>query len=906
MLGPVQGQRPSRWHFGVSVRGVLTSHTLGNQHASRATLRFLVDRITELESGRGLLLLVSGPAGSGKSSLVRETVRSLPGWAGIRVAALSWQAENEGELLRHILDRSGNVGSLMELADREGASTAIVVDDAHWADTTSLQSLVEATRRLKHGRVAVIMTVSDKEDAPRPMSVSRLREMSDEVITISPYDVEDVRALALSMVGAHLSPLAAAELRDITGGRPGRIREVLQAAPADHWRLTNPRIPIPRPWQASLRRRTENLDVAAVLNAVAILPGSGSGPADLIRHLADDPTNEKLDSAFAAGLLEFIPNAEKPVVGFTHPTDRAVVRAMLGPGESNRLHHRAAGYHRTHHDIGSALIHEALGAPGTDDEISVQLAARGERLAAGGQWRAAAEAFDLAARVASDPAVANDHHLSSIEALIATSDIPRARLHAGALSRALQDVKVDSMRGYLALHEGRRSEAVSLIDRAWRSLEQQDSMDPVMRARVASRKVFINLTDWKPEQLVHWADITDEWAPEGSPTRAEAQYIAMIGHAAMRGTIPPDTPLPEETPILAQRRKMAAGWINIVHDDPVVARQYLEFSTDAEGSERISLWMEGWLARALFLLGEYREGERVVERGLARAERYGIKFLEPLLLWTGGQIAAYRGDRELARSYVNRLTFSHDAFVIQRIPSAMCRLLIAGIEGDMSSAKRAGETLMQISRETDISQPGWWPWEDVWAQQLLHAGKVDEADEVTTRAEEKAAGSGIASLHAKLGVPRAGVLLARGDIDGGIQRFEESVELIETLAMPSYQSRILYEYGRVLRRLGRRRHADEIFARAGEVFAAMGATEFVERCNRERRAGGLGTRTTGVGGLTPQEEEIAKLVAEGATNREVARELFLSSKTVEYHLTRVYRKLGVRTRNELPRVLGEL
>ncbi len=886
--------------------GVFSSPALGTQHAARATLRLLVDRITELEAGRGLLLLVTGPAGSGKSSLVREVVRSLPGWAGIRASALSWQAGNEGELLGHILDRGGHSGSLTELVDRAGASTAIVVDDAHWADNTSLQALVEATRRLKHGRVAVIMTVSDKEDAPRPMSVSRLQAMADESVTIAPFDVEDVRALALSTVGAHLSPLAAAELRDITGGRPGRIREVLQAAPADHWRLSNPRIPIPRPWRASLRRRSEGIDVDAVLNAVAILPGTGSGQADLIRHLADDESNEMLDAAFAAGLLEFIPNAEAPVVGFTHPTDRAVVRSMLGPGEATRLHHRAAAYHRAHHDVGSALIHEALGTSGTDDEISGQLAERGEQLAAGGQWRAAAEAFDLAARVASDPRIAQDNHLSSIEALIATSDIPRARLHAGSLSRALQDAKVDSMRGYLALHEGRRSEAVSLIDRAWRTLQQQDSMDPVMRARVASRKVFINLNDWQPEQVVHWADIADEWAPEGSPTRLEAQYIAMIGRAAITGTIPPDTPLPEETPILAQRRKMAAGWIHLAHDDPVAARQYLEFSSGAEGSERISLWMEGWLARAMFLLGEYREGERVVEQGLARAERFGIKFLEPLLLWTGGQIAAFRGDRELARSYVNRLTFSHDAFVIQRIPSAMCRLQIAAIEGDMSTAQRAGETLTQIGRETDISQPGYWPWEDVWAQQLLQAGRVEEADEVTTRAEEKAEGSGIASLHAKLGVPRAGILLARGDIEGGIRRFDESVELIETLPLPSYQSRILYQYGRVLRRLGRRRHADEIFARAGEVFAAMGATEFVERCNRERRAGGLGTRTTGAGGLTPQEEEIAKLVAEGATNREVARELFLSSKTVEYHLTRVYRKLGVRTRNELPRVLGEL
>ena len=114
--------------------------------------------------------------------------------------------------------------------------------------------------------------------------------------------------------------------------------------------------------------------------------------------------------------------------------------------------------------------------------------------------------------------------------------------------------------------------------------------------------------------------------------------------------------------------------------------------------------------------------------------------------------------------------------------------------------------------------------------------------------------------------------------------------------MPAYQSRISYDYGQVQRRLGRRRRADEMFARAGEIFAAMGATEFVDRCNRERRAGGLGTRVTNSAGLTPQEEEIAAIIADGASNREAAAELFLSPKTVEYHLTRVP-KLGIRTRS---------
>lgn len=871
-----------------------------------STLRILTEQVTELEPGNGLLFLVTGPAGSGKSSLVREIVRSLPGWSGIRVSALSWQRDNDLELLRHIFDRAGHEGPLSTLVDREGASTAIVVDDAHWSDPASLRALAESARRIRKGRLAVIMAASDVNDASDSLPMTELREMADEAITIAPFDVEDVRAQALSSVGAHLSPLAAADLRDLTGGLPGRILEVLQAAPADHWRLSNPDIPVPGPWRASLERRTRGIEVTPVLTAVAILPPSVPGRTDLIRHLAGDLDGKMIDAAFQADLLHLLRSSGDSVIVFTHPTDRAVVRSTTSPGTVMRLHRRAAEHHRAHHDIDAALIHDALGTAGSDDEVSLRLAERGELLGAAGQWRAAAEAFELASRVASDQEVAHDHHLSSIEALIAASDIPRAHLHAGALSRAVRDVKVDSVRGYLALHEGRRSEAVSLLDRAWRSLDDMDSMDQAMRARVASRRVLLHLNNWEPKKLVHWADVTDEWAPDHSPTRVEAQYIAMIGRAAITGKIPSDTPLPDETPILAQRRNMAAGWIALVNDDPVVARQYLQYNTGAEGSERISVWMEGWLARSLFLLGEYRFAERVVERGLARAERFGIRFLEPLLLWTGAQIAAYRGDRELSRSYVNRLTFSHDAFVIQRIPSAMCRLLTSSIEGDTSTATRAGQTLTQIAKETDIGHPGFWSWEDVWGQQLLYAGKIDEADELISRAEERAVGSTIGSLHARLAVPRAGIMLQRGDIEGGLRHFEEAVELIETLPMPTYQSRMLYEYGRVLRRLGRRRQADEVFARAGEVFAAMGATEFVERCNRERRAGGLGTRTTGAGGLTPQEEEIAKLVAEGATNREVARELFLSSKTVEYHLTRVYRKLGVRTRNELPRVLNEL
>lgn len=878
------------------------------QQNTRSSFRKINEMVRALMPGNGLLCVVTGPGGSGKSSFVRELVQNLPGWSGIRVTALSWHAADEGSLLRHILDRANHQGDLRSLVDVEGSTTAIVVDDIHWADQASVRELIETVGSMKHGRLALIFTASDTEVSAGRPNTHDLRDMADATLTIPPMDVEDVRAFALATVGAHLAPFAAAELRNLTGGRPNRIREVLQAAPADHWRSQDPRIPIPNTWRAALTRRigegSENAALNKVLTACAILPEGGT--PELLQYLTDDATGATIDAAVDLGLLELLPRYGASHLTFAYPTDLAVVRTRTGPQQSSMLHKKAAGFYRAHHDIDSALLHEALGTAGSDDETAAALAARGLQLGAGGHWRRAARAYELSSQISSLPVDAHDRHLDGIEALIAASDLPQARLYAGSLGHDSEDVKVDSMRGYLALHEGRRSEAAGHINRAWQTLEDSANEDPVMRARVASRQVLLSLNSWKPAELITWAEITDKWALPGSPTQIESRYISLIGEGALEGRVPDDVPLPGETPILAQRRNMALGWLSLVHDDPVSARQRLQGYSGAEGSERISLWMDAWLARTYFILGEWEAGVRAVERGLSRAERYGIRFLEPLLLWTGASIASYRGEKDLARSYVNRLTFSHDAFAIQRVPSAMCRLLLASLDNDMSTAMRAGRTLESINRETDITQPGFWPWEDVWAQQLLHAGKIDEADEVTSKAEEIAAGSNIASIKAKLGVPRAGILMQRGDIEGGIKVFEESLEQIETLAMPSYQSRILYEYGRVLRRLGRRRQADDIFTRAGEVYEAMGATEFVNRCNRERRAGGLGTRVTGAGGLTPQEQEIAKLVAEGATNREVARELFLSSKTVEYHLTRVYRKLGVRTRNELPRVLREL
>lgn len=465
----------------------------------------------------------------------------------------------------------------------------------------------------------------------------------------------------------------------------------------------------------------------------------------------------------------------------------------------------------------------------------------------------------------SDPGQLAEHHT-------ATADLDSARLYL-----ADSPGEHAELRAYLATYGGQRELARREFSRA------PDS------PTLADRQVFHQLANWDIEGI-------REWAPRSPDRQIYAGLLAAIDH----GTPPAELHYPD--PRRQQRADLITGWVAMASDDVVRARDLLGRRTPGD-SELVGLWQAGFLARTLYILGEWPRAAAVVERGLALGEACASPLLTPLLLWTGAQIAAMSGHPELSHHYLSRMRSTEDSFLIQRLPAAMGRMVITSTSTELGAALRAGRHLREIVRQQDTQQPGFWPWEDIYATSLVAAGQVDEADEVVRGAEERYRGSRITSLHAKLLVPRASIQIQRGLTDAGIASLEDAVDAISGLNLPAYEARILFEFGSVLRRIGRRSQAEELFSRAEEVFTMMEATTMVHRCQVERRAGGMGGRRPNRLGLTPQEEQIALLVAEGATNRGVARELSLSTKTVEYHLTRVYRKLGLNSRSELPGAL---
>ncbi|MFV8396448.1 LuxR C-terminal-related transcriptional regulator [Corynebacterium hindlerae] len=853
--------------------------------------RILADRIHALEPGTGLIVHLTAPAGSGKKGYVHELLQLFPGWFTHRVNALPWCREDQGHLVRHLFDDD------LSRIDSESAAHLIVVDDAQWADSSSIESLCTVARRLRRSRVAVVFSTIPHHE---PELTGMLGTLADFEITIPPLGLAEVHKMGKSVLGISLSASVCSRLLEMSGGRPGRIREILSTRNLEHWQDSDAAVPVPLSWQESLAQRCSSLSPNAVtaLNALSIF--RESCPLALLQQLADDPDLTAIDELVHARLLRIYSSSTGQRATISDAPDRAVLYSALPPGEQAGLHRRAAAYFSQHSLTSEASLHQALGSVTCSDTFALLLAEHGKQLNQEGKWLEAHRFFDQASKLTSDRSLHHKFRLDSIEAIISASDIATAHVLSSGLDPKLNKVRVSSMLGTIAIHEGRRSEAKAFLN----SAAELFDADPAFAPRLGSRMTLLSIAQWQPTQAVHWASRTKSVSPHDTNLHIEAEAIAIVGRAALERSGASQFELPPDAaPFQVQRVNMAQGWVRLVYDDPIEARELLRVRFENEGSERISLWQDAWLARANLVLGDWRSAQQDVERGLARAERFGIPLLEPLLLWTGTQLAHYTGDLELARYYSSRLVSGRDSFIIQRLPSLMGRLTAANLTNDVKGCVRVGEQLLQLRDSLEDYAPEFWPWEDVFLQALIRDGQTRRAAELLDRFEAEASPAHLQSIAAKLSVPRGHLLILNGDLEGGVAVLDDAVEQIAALPMPMYESRIVFEFGQILRRHGQRRRADAMFRRATELFSELGATTFVERAFREQRAVGLGPRSHKQDELTPQELEIAQLVAAGATNRDVATELFLSVKTVEYHLTRVYRKLRVRRRNELATAL---
>ena len=450
-----------------------------------------------------------------------------------------------------------------------------------------------------------------------------------------------------------------------------------------------------------------------------------------------------------------------------------------------------------------------------------------------------------------------------------------------------------------AMFGGRYGEAADLIAAAWEQVDVE--ADPVLAAQIAHHQAFRALVDLDDEQVVRWAEQALELAARhpgagGYPaTLALAQW--RLGRAdTARATIAAIAPVREDV-----RTELTAirGWLDFLDDDIATALVELRSAVEAElrfGSYSQASVHLAVLARAHFAAGDWGEAIVAAERAVALTAELRQPAARPFAWWAAAMVPAARGDWEVAARYAGLAAAEPRRPPDRLVAAGITQALVHAARGEPQRVVDALAPLESLAAASAANAPGFWPWQHLYADALTQLARHDEADELGPH-ELRAVERGHRSMLGKLDRSRGSLEAARGRREEANAAFERSKVRLEPLGMPYELALTRLAFGQMLRRQGRRRAARNELTAARDAFATLGARPALQRCELE--LGVVSGDATGTLQLTPQEQAVATVVARGLTNREAAQELMISARTVEVHLSRIYAKLGINSRNAL-------
>ncbi|MCZ0999474.1 AAA family ATPase [Streptomyces mirabilis] len=891
-------------------------------------------------AGRPTLVLVEGPAGIGKTALVEQVTQAWsarpeePAPRVLRVTGVAWESDLPLGVANQLVRAHRDGTSLPDptatdavleasrVLHRQWATAqeteplVVIVDDAHWADAESLRAIRSAVRRMADGRVLVLVLARDEpyelydtfrahEDLPP--SALRTRDFldgcQDGAVLPGPLTAEDVRTLARKVHGLALDLSAARYLCRHTLGNPRHLTQLLRELPRETWQDWRPELPAPTRYAAAIRHRLDRCGECPPARRGVLCHGDAASLAEATELAGAADALPAVDEARTAGLLTATVEPGRAQLTFPHPLVRAAVLTGILSLNAPSCNRRAAEITADRR----SLAHRVAATSSTDDALADELDRYAAERALAGEWSAVADALVRAGFLSTARAVREDRLLRAVDAMIGAGDVPQATAFAAELESFPADILRDVVLGYLAIMRGRPAEADTFLAQAWERCDPVRHAD--LMARICQRRVLHALGHFDGCDLVTWARRAIELADPEHPSAVESEAVLGLG-LAMMGR--PDEALTAYEAAAAklpggaqpQRFQLGRGWVDNALDAPEAARRRLEAAVPTGyrmGSTRISLWAQGWLARTQFALGAWPEALETVHRAAVRLAEVRIELSRPLVHWTGAQIYALRGDWETAEHHVSEAAAAPHHYEVMLVPSCLARAQVAEARGDYERVVEALSPVVHLTQRMSTDEPGFWPWPDVYANALVMTGHLDEADAFLGPHEDLAAQRGRRSAMARLGLARGRLTAARGNIDAARQEFEQALTRLEHLPLPYDRAQVNFAYGQTLRRAGKRREADTVLKNARDAYAALGARTYVERCDRELKAGGLHTArlAPGLAQLTPQEQAVARLVADGASNQQTAVELFISVKTVQYHLTHIYSKLGIRSRGEL-------
>lgn len=881
--------------------------------------------------GRPQLIAVEGPEGIGKTALLRRFLDQAAEPRTLRARAEELEATLPFAVIERLVSGVPTelpgplraVGSACgESPDPFAVGTALIVvlgalqqagpviliiDDAQWADTPSLQALVFGLRRLNVDRVMAVVVVRELADARIPEALRRLFAEDRSIrLRLSGLDIDEIDRLAHEL-GVHGLPRwALARLYRHTHGNPSHIRALLEEVSPQTLRDGSQSLPAPQSVALPVLHRLASCPtpVSDLVAAAAVL--GVTCRLESAAHLAgiSEPL-VALEQALLAGILVELSTGPGLMVAFRHPLIRAAVYQALGPTRRTRLHARAA---TLVDDEETALRHRLLATSGTDPRLANDVARLARRQMAAGAWEGAAEGLRAAARLLRSSAEQGRRLLEAIECMLLAGDVGGAIDHANETEAVWAVGQREYILGRLALIAGHAPEAETRLHAAWRTCEP--SGDPALCARIAGALAQLHMLAARGLEAVNWTNRVLELDPTAVGTDI-GRYIRVVGLAASgrpADALAATAGLPDPTGAsLVQRdvllgRGLVRGWT----DDLAGAHHDL---TGLVGASRDSSVPFQILALASLSQIEYRRGnwdDALVhaEQAVALTDDSGHQWLAAYAHAMATLVVAARGSWSSAEAHV---TAGWTATCGPDYPWLMAYASLAdghlrAAEANHSAVIAALNPMLTFHYRDGVDEPGVIPWPDLLIDALAAVGEYRQAEALLERWETRTADRNRRSVRVALARARGNLEAARGDRVAADLAFQFGLETSQEVPEPFALGLLKVAYGGFLRRTNRRTEAASQLEAARDIFARLAARPYLERCEQELLGCGLGqSRRQGANALrlTRQEVTVARLAANGRTNRQIAGAMFISVKTVEYHLAKVYTKLGITSRAEL-------
>ena len=885
-------------------------------------------------AGRSGVLVLRGEAGIGKTALLEYLLARAPDFRAERAAGVELEMELAfagvqqlcAPLLCHLEELPPPQRDAMRVAfglsagpvpDRylvglavltllseaaEERPLLLVVDDAHWLDSESKRCLAFVARRLLAEPVAMVFAVRE----PGEQALSGLPELA-----VKGLGDRDARSLLASAIRGPLDEQVRDRIVAETRGNPLALLELACAAtPAAHaggFYLPQAGPLVSRIAQRFLERvqslpdETQRLLVLAAAEPV--------GDPTLLWRAAEllGIGVEAAAPAEAAGLIEFGPR-----VRFRHPLVRSAAYHAGSPQDRQRVHRALAAETDPALDPDRRAWHRAQAAPAADETVARELERSAERARRRGGVAAAAAFLERAAELTPGPAARGARALAAAQAKFAAGafDAASELLATAAMSPLdeLQRAQLERLRASIAYVLTRGREALDLLLSAAKRLEPVDpafARETYAEAMVAALRIG-RLGQGDEIRRVAEAARAAPPAPlparptdlllDGLIARSTEDYAAAV-------------PLLKQAVAAFRREPHRIAAIGRCWDLCLTAMDLFDYESGTELAEKKAQiaretgavaalpWALNYLAVHRMFGGEFGEAAQLIQEGNEITAATGAARI-------GGMsvvLAAWRGDRahtlELREAVIRDATERGESFPIV-IAEWATAVLFNGL-----GAYRDAFVAARRASESDQLGVG------VWAlPELVEAAMRSHEPVLAACAfEQLASHTRLLDNEWAAGIEaRSRALLTEGQTADDLYR--EAIERLARGRMLVHLARARLLYGEWLRREDRRVEARQQLRLAHDAFDSMGVNAFAERVRRELLATGESVRAHAPEArdeLTAQEAQIARMARDGQTNVEIGSQLFLSPRTVEYHLRKVFAKLNITSRRDLAAALPD-